>query len=79
MKTCIATAPSLNIAIKMQKILARVGIFAKIVSLDPSMSRRGCAYGVEFYCAEERTVKSALKREGIFPSQFIYNTQGRAL
>ena len=75
MKTCIATAPSLNIAIKMQKILANNAIFTKIISLDPSMSRKGCAYGVEFPCSEDQSVKEILKRARITPSQFIYNTE----
>ena len=75
MKTCIATAPSLNIAIKMQKILANNAIFTKIISLDPSMSRKGCAYGVEFPYSDDQSVKEILKRARIIPSQFIYNTE----
>ena len=75
MKTCIAKAASLNIAIKMQKILANNAIFAKIIPLDPSVSRRGCAYGVEFPFTEEQYVKEILRRARITPSQFIYNTQ----
>ena len=73
MNTCIATAASLNIAIKMQKILADNGIFSKISSLDPSVSRKGCAYGIEFPCSEEKTVKIILKKAKIYPSQYIYN------
>ena len=79
MKTCIATITSLNISIKAQKALSREGVYSKIVSLDPSMSRRGCAYGIEFYCTDEYNVKSILKKERIFPSQYLTDVQGKTL
>lgn len=71
MKICIASTPSLNISIKAQKVLAEAGIFSKIVSLEPTMTRRGCAYGLEFACADEQRVRAILRRAGIRPSQFI--------
>ena len=71
MNTCIASISSLNLSIKAQKSLADARIYCKIVSLDPSLTKRGCAYGIEFACSEERLVKSLLRRAGIFPSQFI--------
>ena len=71
MKTCIAAISSLNISIKAQKALAGGGIFSKVISLEPSATRRGCAYGLEFSCAEENTVRSLLRRAGVFPSEFI--------
>ena len=71
MKICIASIPSLNISIKAQKVLAQSGIYAKIVSLDPSLTRRGCAYGLEFTCSDEPQVRAVLRRAGIRPSQFI--------
>lgn len=71
MNICIATISSLNLSIKAQKALANERIFCKIVSLDPSTTRRGCAYGIEFACSEERSVKSILRRVGISPSEFI--------
>ena len=71
MKICIAAISSLNISIKAQKSLAGSGIFSKIVSLEPSATRRGCAYGLEFPCSEEITVKSILRRAGVFPTEFI--------
>ena len=71
MNTCIATISSLNLSIKAQKILSNERIFCKIVSLDPSTTKRGCAYGIEFASSEERTVKSILRKVGIYPSEFI--------
>ena len=71
MKSCIATMRSLNLAIKAQKALAVAGIFAKIIPLEPNMSRRGCAYGVEFHPSQENDVKRILRRAGISISQII--------
>ena len=71
MNTCIATISSLNLSIKAQKILANEKIYCRIVSLDPALTKKGCAYGIEFSCSEERAVRTILRREGIFPSQFI--------
>ncbi len=60
MKPCTASFGSLTYAIKAQKELAKVGVDAKIVKLDASLARRGCTYGVEFSCAEKRTVRTVL-------------------
>ena len=77
MNICIATIPSLNICIKAQKVLAENAIFCKIVSLDPKLTRRGCAYGIEFSCSDEKNVKSTLRRVGIYPSQFLTRDEGK--
>ena len=71
MNICIATIPSMNICIKAQKALADNKIFCKIISLDPKLTKRGCAYGIEFSCSEEKNVKFILLRAGIYPSQFL--------
>ena len=71
MNICIATIPSINICIKAQKALADNKIFCKIISIDPKLTKRGCAYGIEFSCSEEKNVKSILRRMGIYPSQFL--------
>ncbi len=79
MNICIATVPSLNICIKAQRALAENAIFCKIVSIDPKLTRRGCAYGIEFSCTDEKSVRSILRRAGIFPSQFLRNDEGKRL
>ena len=79
MNICIATIPSLNICIKAQKALSENAIYYKIVSIDPKLTKRGCAYGIEFPCSEERNVKSILRRVGIRPSQFLESNQGNVL
>ena len=79
MKHCIATTTSLNLSIKAQRSLAREGIYSKVISLDPSQSKRGCAYGIDFDCSEERLVRSILRRERIYPTQFLSDAQGNTL
>jgi hypothetical protein len=79
MNICIATIPSLNICIKAQRALAENAIFRKIVSIDPKLTKRGCAYGIEISCTEEQRVRSILRRVGIFPSQFLKNEEGKML
>ncbi len=65
MKLCTASFGSLTYAIKAQKELERAGLSVRVVKLDASLSRRGCAYGVEFPCAEGRHVRSILGAAGL--------------
>lgn len=71
MNYCIAAISSINICIKGQKALSQNGIFSKIVSLEPSLTKHGCAYGIEFNCTEKGRVRSILQRYGIRPTQYI--------
>lgn len=79
MNTCIATMQTVNISIKAQKALASEGIFSKIISIDPALTRRGCAYGIEFSCAEEATVRRILRQNGIKNAQFLNFSGGKTL
>jgi hypothetical protein len=76
MNNCIAAIPSINICIKGQKALAENGIFSNIVGLEPSVTKRGCAYGIEFPCSEKSRVRSILQKVGIKPSQYIMGNGG---
>ena len=75
MNTCLSTIPSLNISIKAQKELAKYGIYCKIVSLDPTVSHYGCAYGIEYSCSESQSVRALLRRLGI-RSEFLSKDGG---
>ena len=77
MKTCIATIPTLNICIKAQNALMNEGYYCKIVSIDPRLTRRGCAYGIEFSCNDEGNVRRVLRHAGVSVSQYITNGEGR--
>lgn len=79
MNICIASMASINICIKAQKALLSNGIGCRIVSLNPSLTRRGCAYGIEFTCSHERQVKQILRDAGVTFSQIIKNAEGRSI
>ena len=43
------------------------------------MTPKGCAYGIEFSCSDERSVRAILRRNGIYPSQYIGDLKGKSL
>lgn len=71
MNRCTAATSSLTFCMKAQRLLADSGIRSTIVKLDPSMSRRGCAYGIEFDCDSRQEARSILSRSGIRITQYI--------
>ena len=71
MNSCTAALSSLTYCMKAQRLLLSQGIKSVIVKLDPAMTRRGCAYGIEFSCQYKRDVRSILSREGIPPTQYV--------
>ena len=58
---CIATARNMTMAIKIRDALVRSSVSAEIVSVDSSITRHGCAYGVSFDCSAEAQVKRVLR------------------
>ena len=69
--TCIASMRSMTYAMKAKHALTDQGIPCEITSLDPSMTARGCAYGVKFNCVYESAVKNTLTKSGISYSQML--------
>ena len=59
-ETCTATFETMTIATKAQHTLAHAAIRSEVVKLDSSYSGRGCAWGLEFPCAQERNVRTVL-------------------
>lgn len=72
MKTTIAAINSMNICIHAHKILAENGYYSKIISLDPALTKKGCAYGLEFSASEEGKIKNILRHANVPVSQFIH-------
>ena len=62
---CVATMKSMTYAMKTKRLLENAGIGAEIVNLDPSLTKRGCAYGVSFQKGREEEVKRLLRTRGI--------------
>lgn len=73
---CIATVRNLTGAIKIRDALIRNGINAEIVSVDASLTRRGCAYGVSFSCAVQSQVKHILSSKRIEYGEIMGGTYG---
>lgn len=68
---CIGALGSMTNAIKATRTLARYGIFAEVIGLSATETKRGCAYGISFDCDAFETVRNALKSEGITVSQYL--------
>lgn len=71
MDDCTAALSSLTYAIKAERILAELGVSARVVKLDASVSRRGCEYGISFDCRDLPYVKTALKSAGISARRYL--------
>ena len=67
----IAAIGSMTAAIKAQRALASSGIGSEVISLSPSDTRRGCAYGLEFSASDEREARAVLRIARIGVSQYL--------
>ncbi len=74
---CIATARNMTMAMKIRDTLARSSVKAEIVSVDVSITRHGCAYGVSFDCAEEAQVKRVLRLRRVDYGEIIGGNSNR--
>lgn len=61
----LLTLPSATYAMKAGEILARQGISVKIITLDPEMSKKGCAYGIELDSAIAVKAENILRAHSI--------------
>ena len=76
MDKCTAALGSLTIALKAHSALNDVGLNNKIVKLEPSMTKKGCAYGIEFFCDDYKRVRSTFSAEKISVSSYLKGTGG---
>jgi hypothetical protein len=67
----VAALGSMTAALKAQRALTAAGLSLTVVSLSPSDTRRGCAYGVEFPLSLEGRVRTALQDARIPVSQYM--------
>lgn len=68
---CTATFETMTLATKAQHTLASAAIRSEVVKLDSSYSGRGCAWGVEFSCTQERNVRMILGNARIPVKNFL--------
>lgn len=66
MRKCIITTKSQTLAKKAERALLKVGIGARVTSVDPSLTERGCGWGVELPCADVTPAEEALRRDRIY-------------
>lgn len=71
MKDCTAIVSSMTSALKAQKALILASIRTTVVKLDSSVTRKGCAYGLEFDCVQQSNVRSVLESSGIKVSRYM--------
>ena len=62
---CILTMKNMTQAMKARAALESRGIRGEIVSLDPSLTRNGCAYGIRLPCAQTEDAMRQLEAKKI--------------
>ena len=67
----IAAIGSMTAAIKAQRALERTGILSQVVSLSPTETRRGCAYGISYAADRHSAVRQALRLARISVSEYL--------
>ncbi len=65
MKKCIIAISSVNHAIRSEKYLSANFVQTRIVKLQPSQTKKGCAYGLEVKCKDLNTATKLLDNAGI--------------
>ncbi|MBE6599160.1 MAG: DUF3343 domain-containing protein [Ruminococcaceae bacterium] len=65
MADCIITMKSMTLAEKAKRAASAVGISARIVNIDPAVTKRGCAYGLTLSCGEAERLRGVLERKHI--------------
>lgn len=67
MEQYLIVARSLTYAQRMEKILSRAGIRARIFRAPKDLTDRGCAYAVQVSHTNPNTVLTLLNRAGLSP------------
>ena len=73
---CVAALGAITAAIKAQHVLLNAGIAAEVISLSPTQTKKGCAFGVAFPCMMQNAARIALQAARIPVSQFIKQKDG---
>ena len=65
MSECIITMKSVTYAEKAKRAAHSVGLQVEIVSVDPSVTKRGCSYGISLPCRDASDLIRLLERKKI--------------
>ena len=74
---CILTMKSMTHAFRAKSVLAARGISAEVVSLDPKLTEKGCAYGIRFSCSDSTAVERTLTAKAL-PFGVIMGRRGES-
>lgn len=73
MKKIIVTVGSITYAIKLRKLLTRVGVDATLVKVDNRNGEIGCVHGVEIPMSDYYTAVVIMRDNNIQYSVYNYN------
>ena len=68
---CVASLKSITLAMKAKRTLNKYNIRSEVIKLDPDMTPKGCAYGIEFDCLSLYSVTDVLNKSRINYSEII--------
>ncbi len=71
MSECIIVTRSATISKKAERVLKATGIPVNIVNIDPSLTKRGCAYGLAVSCDRLERALDVLDRRRIIHGEVI--------
>lgn len=72
---CIVTMKSMTLALRAKNALYTKGIVTEVQNLDPSVTARGCAYGLSFNCLDKEKIRHLLDTRGIPYGEWIGGAQ----
>ena len=65
MTDCIIAVPSMTMAQKAGRVLSSHGLSARVVNIDPSITKHGCGYGISISCRDLAEAKRILDRKRV--------------
>ncbi len=68
---CTAVIGSMTLAIKAQNVLADAAIRANLTKISSGETHGGCAYGVDFPCAQSANVRMILSRADVRVRRYL--------
>ncbi len=68
---CIVTCRNTSIAVRVRKTLKEKGIDGEIVNIDPAITKRGCAYGVELSSVDCFAAEEILRKKHVGYGEII--------
>ena len=67
----VAAIGAMTAAIHAQRALQAAGLYAEVVALLPTETKKGCAYGIEIPQRDETAARAVLRQARIRVSQFL--------